>query len=158
MTRLPHQISQMLTTSHSDTSALPQLWSCVETSFGVVAACIPSLAPLFLLVFGKLPKSNTAYTPSYDHTKNPVSRSHRTAKGKFNRIADLVESNPRSQSLELIMQQPQAQGSSAEDGKMADQRALENEIVVIQQIDQTSRERVENRAGDSPGVDSRAGT
>ena len=154
--RLPHQISQMLTTSPSDTSALPQLWSCVETSFGVVAACIPSLAPLFLLVFGKLSKSNTAYTPSYDHAKNPVSRSHRTAKRKFNRIADLVESNPRSQSLELIMQQPQ--GSSVEDGKIADQRALENEIVVIQQIDQPSRERVENRAGDSPGVDSRAGT
>ena len=156
MMRLPYQIKQMLTPSQSDTSALPQLWSCVETSFGVVAACIPSLAPLFLLVFGKLPKSNTAYTPSYDYTKNPVSRSHRTAKGKFNRIADLVESNPRSQSLELIMQQPQ--GSSVEDGKIADQRALENEIVVIKQIDQTSRERVENRAGDSPGVDSSAGT
>ena len=156
MTRLPHQISQMLTTSQSDTSALPQLWSCVETSFGVVAACIPSLAPLFLLVFGKLPKPNIAYTPSYDHTKNPVSRSHRTAKRKFNRIADLVESNPRSQSLELIMQQ--TQGNSVEDGKIAEQRALENEIVVIKQIDQTSRERVENRAGDSPGVDSSAGT
>ena len=54
------------------------------------------------------------------------------------------------------MQQPQ--GSGAEDGKTADQRALENEIVVIKQIDQTSRERLENRAGDSPGVDSSAGT
>ena len=156
MMRLPYQISHMLTTSPSDTSALPQLWSCVETSFGVVAACIPSLAPLFLLVFGKLPKSDTAYTPSYDHTKNPVSRSHRTAKGKFNRIADLVESNPRSQSLELIMQQPQ--GRSAEDGTITDQRALENEIVVIKEIDQTSRQRFEDRARDSPGVDSTAGT
>lgn len=145
----------MLTISHLDTSALPQLWSCVETSFGVVAACIPSLAPLFLLVFGKLPKSSTAYTPFYGRAKNPVSRSHRIAKGKFNRIADLVESNPRSQSLELIMQKPQ--GSGAEDGKMADERALENEIVVIKQIDQTSRERLEDGAADAPAVDSSVG-
>ena len=50
-----------------------------------------------------------------------------------------------------------AQGSSAEDGKMADRRALEHEIVVIKQIGQTSRERLMNRAGDSPGVDSSAG-
>ena len=156
MMRLPHQISQMLTSSQSDTSALPQLWSCVETSFGVVAACIPSLTPLILLVFGKLPRSNTPYTPAHDHIKNPVSRSHRTAKGKFNRITDLVESNPQIQSLELIMQQPQ--GSSTEDGKMVHQRPLENEILVIKQIDQTSRERSENRAGDALGVDSSAGT
>ena len=132
------------------------MWSCVEASFGVVAACIPSLAPLILLMFGKLPNANRAYTPSYDHAKNPVSRSPRNAKGKFNRIADIVESNPRSQSLELIMRQPQ--GSTAEDTKMADQRALEHEIVVITQVDQTSRGRVKNRAGDSPGVDSSAGT
>ena len=156
MMRLPHQISQMLTSSQSDTSALPQLWSCVETSFGVVAACIPSLTPLVLIAFGKLPKSNTPYTPSHDHIKNPVSRCHRTAKGKFNRITDLVESNPRIQSFELTMQQPQ--GSSTEDGKMAHQRPLENEILVIKQIDQTSRERSKNRAGDSLGVDSSAGT
>ena len=54
------------------------------------------------------------------------------------------------------MQRPH--GSGAGDGKMADQRALENEIVVIKNIHQTSRERLENRAGDSPGVDSSAGT
>ena len=54
------------------------------------------------------------------------------------------------------MQQPH--GSGAGDGKMADQRALEHEIVVIKQIDQTSQVSFENRAGDSPGVDSSAGT
>ena len=158
--RLRHQIGQTLTTSQSDTSAVPQMWSCVEASFGVVAACIPSLAPLILLMFGKLPNANRAYTPCYDHTKNPVSRpvsrSPRNPKRKFNRIADLVESNPRSQSLELIMQQPQ--GSSAENGKMADQRTLEHEKAVIKQINQNSWERLENRAGDSLGVDSSAGT
>ena len=50
------------------------------------------------------------------------------------------------------------QGSGAEDGKMADEQALENEIVVIEQIDQTSRERLGDRGGDSPGVYSSAGT
>ena len=54
------------------------------------------------------------------------------------------------------MQQPQ--GRSAEDGTLTDQRALENEIVVIKEIDQTSRQRFEDRARDSPGVDSTAGT
>ena len=153
---LPNQVNQTLTTSQSDSSAVPQMWSCIETSFGVVAACIPSLTPLILLMFGKLPNANRAYTPSYDHAKKPVSQSPRTAKGNFNRIADLVESDPHSQSLELLMRQPQ--GSTAEDTKMVEQRALEHEIVVIKQIDQTSRERVEYRPGDSPGVDSSAET
>ena len=146
----------MLTVSQSDSSAVPQMWSCIEASFGVVAACIPSLTPLILLMFGKVPNANRAYTPSYDHAKNPVGRSPRTVKAKFNRITDFVESDPRSQSLELMMRQPQ--GSTAEDTKVADQRALEHEIVVIEKSDQTSQERVENRAGDSPGVDSSAGT
>ena len=142
--------------SQSDTSALPQLWSSVETSFGVIAACIPSLAPLFIVVFGKLPTIYRAYKPSYDCARTPAGRSHRTTKGQFNRMANIVESNPRSQSLELIMQH--AQGGSAEEGNKAEQRALENEIVVIQQIDQVSRERLGDRKAENLGVDTRAET
>ena len=52
-----------------------------------------------------------------------------------------------------MMQHPQ--GSSVKDGKEANPRALDNEIVVIQQIDQTSREMLGNH---TLGVDSNAGT
>ena len=142
--------------SHSDTSALPQLWSSVETSLGVIAACIPSLAPLFIVVLGKLPTIYRAYKPCYDSAKSPTGRSHRTTKGQFNRMANIVESNPRSQSLELIMQH--AKGGSSEQGNEAEPRALENEIVVIQQIDQVSRERLGDREAENLGVDTRAET
>ena len=51
-----------------------------------------------------------------------------------------------------------AQGGSAEQGNKAEPRALENEIVVIQQIDQVSRERLGDREAENLGVDSRAET
>lgn len=54
------------------------------------------------------------------------------------------------------MQHPQ--GSSSERGNKADRRALENEIVVIQQIDQTSRERLGSRGEETFSVDTNAGT
>lgn len=41
----------------SDTSTMPQLWSCVEVSFSVISACLPSLTTLFLALLGKKPNS-----------------------------------------------------------------------------------------------------
>lgn len=98
-----------------------------------------------------MPTFKRPYAPAYNRTQNLTK-----SKRKFNRVADLVESNPRSQSLELIMQHPQ--GSSSERGNKADRRALENEIVVIQQIDQTSRERLGSRGEETFSVDTNAGT
>ena len=41
----------------SDTSTMPQLWSCVEVSFSVISACLPSLTTLVLALLGKKPSS-----------------------------------------------------------------------------------------------------
>ena len=74
---------------------MPQLWSCVEVSFGVISACLPSLTTLFLAFLGKKPNS---------FRNNSVSFSRQRA-GKirltdFGRITDVPDGDAYFQSLE----------------------------------------------------------
>ncbi|KAL9133326.1 MAG: hypothetical protein Q9175_005495 [Cornicularia normoerica] len=81
-----------------DTSASPQLWSCVEVSFGIISACLPSLTPLFLILLGKRPARSKNYSSTF--------RRHRDGNSKhaeFNRMADATDGVACSQSVELII-------------------------------------------------------
>ena len=81
-----------------DTSSPPQLWSCVEVSFGVVSACLPSLTPLFLILLGKRSPNTKKY--SFYSWKR---RDGNMWNAEFNRMADATDREGRSQSLELII-------------------------------------------------------
>lgn len=81
-----------------DTSTLPQLWSCVEVSFGVISACLPSLTPLFLVLLGKRPVSSRPNTFSFNR-----SRVARIRNADNYHMADAMEGVARSHSLELII-------------------------------------------------------
>ena len=79
----------------SDTSTMPQLWSCVEVSFGVISACLPSLTTLFLALLGKKPNS---------FRNNSVSFSRQRAGNirvtDFGRITHVPDGDAYFQSLE----------------------------------------------------------
>ena len=126
----------------TDTSSLPQLWSCVEVSFGVISACVPSLTPLFLFFKSKIPSHGHKYPSSYGPHGH---RSSGNAKSHLNRIAkfgEFGESDPQSTSLELIMRHPD--GNPAIGTERASRMGLtDGEIIVTKQINQTSRERLE---------------
>ena len=104
-------VSQLFSTLHTsptnksipDTSSPPQLWSCVEVSFGVVSACLPSLTPLFLILLGKRPPNTKKYSFSSRKQRDGNMRN-----AEFNRMADATDSQGRSQSLELIMRDRKA--------------------------------------------------
>ena len=80
-------------------------------------------------------------------------------------MTDLAaESNPRSQSLELIMQHPPAAGigvavAGGEGKNKGDRRAFGDEILVTRQLDQVSQERLDGaREEEMLGVDSKVVT
>lgn len=47
--RLPHDVANFRQAS----MVMAQIWSCIEASFGVISACIPSLTPFFHMMLGK---------------------------------------------------------------------------------------------------------
>ena len=113
------------------TSALPQLWSCVEVSIGVISACNPSLTPLLLMLIGKYHGGSKR--------SNVSSSRHRETKSKtvqLDRIENLGKHHPDSQSLELILRSHNINidrtnaSSSIEDGIPG--------IMVTHQINQVS--------------------
>ena len=72
----------------TNTGTLPQpvIWSCLELSFGLIGACIPSLMPLLLVVIGKR-KLGSNSRPS-EYNKDGLDRSKSS---KFNRMIDSDE-------------------------------------------------------------------
>lgn len=135
-------------TPSADTSSLPQLWSCVEVSFGVIAACVPSLTPLFLLIFSKS-HSRLRHQPySYENSKQK--RPSKATAKNFSRL----DPRKRSHSLELIMMEGQLGESSEVVG--AAETIGESNIVVTSQVDQVSKERVEEGSGERFGVQAHA--
>ena len=143
-----------LTTAHvpltldPDTSSLPQLWSCVEVSFGVIAACVPSLTPLFLLLFSKSHTRLRKQPYSYENSKQ--NRPSKVAAKNFSRL----DPSNRSHSLELIMMDGR-QGETS-DVTGVGEAIGESDIVVTSQVDQVSKERVAEGAGESFGVQAHA--
>lgn len=109
------------------TSALPQLWSCVEVSFGVISTCIPSLTPLVLMLFGK--RSTTPYS------SRRKERIRRTRTTDLDDVADLEDNQSGTQSLELIMQRCQRNTEMNVSGVS---RQADQGILVTHEIDQTS--------------------
>ena len=116
-----------------DTSAMPQLWSCVETSFGIISACIPSLTPLYTILFGK-PSSSTPHSSP----QRSQYRDHRARAADIDRITALDESKYPSQSLELMLRNHNVVDRSVvlRDGKDIEDKTPG--IIVTRQIDQTS--------------------
>ncbi|CAF9937742.1 hypothetical protein IMSHALPRED_000525 [Imshaugia aleurites] len=78
------------------TSTLPQLWSCVEVSFGVISACLPSLTTLFLTLIRKNPNSFRHRSVSFGRHRDGKIRNT-----EFGRIVDATDGNARPQGLEL---------------------------------------------------------
>ena len=134
-----------------DTSSLPQLWSCVECSFGVIAACVPSLTPLFLMLFNKAPARSRPQPYSYENSKQ--NRPSKNIRASFTRLGTGSTSHPIDQSLEMIMlagQKGHAESSTEDHGEM------ESNIVVTSQLDQTSNERVDLVGSEIFGVQAQA--
>ncbi|KAL8784508.1 MAG: hypothetical protein Q9195_009018 [Heterodermia aff. obscurata] len=130
------------------TSSLPQLWSCVEVSFGVIAACVPSLTPLFLLIFNKSHTRLRKQPYSYENSKQ-----NRPSKGVAKNFSRL-EPHDRSHSLELIMMDGQ-QGESSEVVGVGEAIGG-GDIVVTSHVDQVSKERVAEGSGETFGVQAHA--
>lgn len=77
----------METDLYTDDTVPLVIWSCVELASINVAACIPTLGPLYLFLLGRSPKSTKA-TSDYE--------SKQTGSGKFGRLA-----NRNSRGIEL---------------------------------------------------------
>lgn len=139
------------------TSALPQLWSCVEASFGVISACVPSLTPLFLLLIHKAP-TRMRQKRSFPYTHSNKPNNGRAKANQFNRLGDGAEGpHAMSQSLEMIIleeeQREREQNSNSTSGG-----AVESNIVVTSQLDQVTKERADDSSGaESWGVQAHAG-
>ena len=93
----PSQKGVWLADALLDTSSLPQLWSCVEVSFGIISSCLPSLTALFHLLLGKRLSS---FGQNSGYSSRSRDGSIRTA--EFNRIADMMDGKRRSYGLELV--------------------------------------------------------
>ncbi len=89
----------------SDTSTLPQLWSCVEVSFGVISACLPSLTTLFLALLGKKPSSSRRHSVSLGR-----SRIGRRGNAEFSRVMDTTDDGGYSQSFQLAKYRADSNG------------------------------------------------
>lgn len=110
-----------------DTSTLPQLWSCVEVSSGVISACLPSLITLFLVLLGKRPSSFRHHSVSF--------RRHRDGKirnAEFSRMADATDGDACSQSLEL------ASGIRRDPNNLTNLAEIWGSILVTVEVDQVS--------------------
>ncbi|CAF9912291.1 hypothetical protein IMSHALPRED_000275 [Imshaugia aleurites] len=125
-------------------SEIPQLWTAVEVSFAVISSCIPSLTPLFLMLFGKYPPSSHRLEQEHSRQRDYGIRS--TA---FDRISDLAETHPQSQSLELIIQNRDPTNDS---DKINATKGLQESlpgILVTRHVDQVSKD----RPGDVSGME-----
>ena len=110
-----------------DTSTFPQLWSCVEVSFGVISACLPSLTPLFLLLLGKRPTRSRHSCFIFSR-----SRTGKTESAGFNRMAEAADGDARSQSLELAIRDL----SASDDLAVRD--VIGGSILVTSRLDQVT--------------------
>lgn len=149
------------------TSSLPQLWSCVEASFGVISACVPSLTPLFLLLIHKTPtrmrqKRSFPYTHSNHKPNGGGGRGLNIAKAnQFNRLGDSADGgggpHAMSQSLELIILEEEQREQNS-DSTTSATGVVESNIVVTSQLDQVTKERADDSSGaENWGVQAHAG-
>ena len=108
-----------------DTSAPLQLWSCVEVSFGVISACLPSLTPLFLILLGKRPAGSRQTSFSFRRQR---AGEIRTAESYH--MADSTRGQARSQSLELMIRDRNA------NDRVDNLNGSWRSILVTRQVDQ----------------------
>lgn len=98
-------IATMLTFWIQDSIAPSVLWGCLEISTQVVSACIPSLMPLVLSLFGKGRRSRDRkrYDP---YQKDELSGSKQKVKPDSNRFTDLLslgEAEPLPEAIDPSM-------------------------------------------------------
>ena len=123
------------------TRVLPQLWSCVEVSFGIISASLPSLTTLFLALLGKRPNSFRNNSVSFSGQRAAIIRV-----ADFGRIMDVPDGNAYSQSLELRTR-------NANNHSVTNLFDGEGSILVTHRVDQVKSKRTENvRGADQIGV------
>ena len=125
----------------SDTSTMPQLWSCVEVSFGVISACLPSLTTLFLALLGKRPNS---------FRNNSVSFSRQRA-GKirvtdFGRITDVPDGD-------AYFQSPKPSTHNSDNDSVTNLFEGDGSILVTHRVNQVTSKKSEHvRGAEQVGV------